>query len=78
MAAVLLPGSIALFAAAIRKRAERRDADGVLILDQRARLELIVGSTTETITVEGSAPLLNTSDASVSMLVCNQCVETCP
>jgi hypothetical protein len=51
MAAVLLPGSIALFAAAIRKRAERRDADGVLILDQRARLELIVGSTTETITV---------------------------
>ena len=43
--------------------------NGVVVeVDQRARLDfaLTIGSNTETITVEGSAPLLNTSDASVS------------
>jgi len=40
--------------------------------------EMTVGSTTESITVEGGAPLLNTSDASVSMLIGNQFVENLP
>src|ERR1700686_5136281 len=46
--------------------------NGVVIeVDQRARLDftLTIGSTTETITVHGSAPLLNTSDASVSTVI---------
>jgi len=52
----------------------------VLEVDQRARLDfaLTIGSTTETITVQGSAPLLNTSDASVSTLIGNQFVENLP
>jgi outer membrane receptor protein involved in Fe transport len=55
--------------------------NGVVVeVDQRARLDfaLTVGITTETITVEGSAPLLNTSDASVSTLIGNQFVENLP
>jgi hypothetical protein len=55
--------------------------NGVVVeVDQRARLDfaLTIGSNTETITVEGSAPLLNTSDASVSTLVGNQFVENLP
>src|SRR5580658_6712232 len=55
--------------------------NGVAVeVDQRARLDfaLTVGSTTETITVEGNAPLLNTSDASVSTLIGNQFVENLP
>ena len=55
--------------------------NGVVVeVDQRARLDfaLTVGSTTESITVQGSAPLLNTSDASVSALIGNQFVENLP
>jgi len=52
----------------------------MLEVDQRARLdfELTIGSTTETITVEGSAPLLNASDASVSTVIGNRFVENMP
>ena len=55
--------------------------NGVVVeVDQRARLDfaLTVGSNTESITVEGSAPLLNTSDASVSTVIGNQFVENLP
>src|SRR5271156_6427714 len=55
--------------------------NGVAVeVDQRARLDfaLTVGSNTESITVQGSAPLLNTSDASVSTLIGNQFVENMP
>lgn len=55
--------------------------NGVVVeVDQRARLDfaLTAGSTTETITVEGNAPLLNTSDASVSTLIGNRFVENLP
>jgi len=55
--------------------------NGVVVeVDQRARLDfaLTVGSTTETVTVQGSAPLLNASDASVSTLIGNQFVENLP
>src|SRR5271165_1880572 len=54
---------------------------GILLeVDQRARLDftLTVGSTSETITVEGSAPLLNQSDASVSTVIGNRFVENMP
>jgi hypothetical protein len=49
-------------------------------VDQRVRLNfaLTIGSSTETITVQASAPLLNTSDASVSTLIGNQFVENLP
>jgi hypothetical protein len=49
-------------------------------VDQRARLDfaLTVGSKTETITVEGRAPLLNTSDASVSTVIDHPFVENLP
>jgi hypothetical protein len=52
----------------------------VLEVDQRAWLDfsLTVGSNAETITVQGSAPLLNTSDASVSTLIGNRFVENMP
>ena len=39
---------------------------------------MTIGSTTETITVEGSAPLLNASDASVSTVIGNRFVENMP
>jgi Carboxypeptidase regulatory-like domain/TonB dependent receptor len=55
--------------------------NGVAVeVDQRARLDfaLTVGSTTETITVQGNAPLLNASNASVSTLIGNQFVENLP
>jgi hypothetical protein len=55
--------------------------NGVVVeVDQRARLDfaLAVGSKTETITVEGNSPLLNTSDASVSTVIGNQFVENLP
>ena len=54
---------------------------GILLeVDQRARLDftLTVGSTSETITVEGTAPLLNTFDASVSTVIGNRFVENMP
>ena len=40
--------------------------------------EMAVGSASETITVEGGAPLLNTSDATVSTLIDNRFVENVP
>src|SRR3984957_3235449 len=55
--------------------------NGVVVeVDQRARLDfaLTIGNTTETITVQGSAPLLNTSDASVSTVIGNRFVENMP
>jgi len=55
--------------------------NGIVInVDQQARLDLslTVGGTTESITVEGSSPLLNTSDASVSTLIGNRFVENMP
>ena len=55
--------------------------NGVTVeVDQRARMDfaLTIGSNTETVTVQGSAPLLNTSDASVSTLIGNQFVENLP
>jgi len=54
--------------------------DVVLGAEQQARLDvtLKVGGTTESITVEGSAPLLNTSDATVSTLIGNQFVTNMP
>ena len=52
----------------------------VIEADQKARLDfaLTIGSRTESVTVEGSAPLLNTSDASVSTLIGNRFVENMP
>jgi len=52
----------------------------VLEVNQRARLAfaLTVGSNPESITVQGSAPLLNASDASVSTLIGNRFVENLP
>src|SRR6202789_1216686 len=52
----------------------------VLEAEQTARLDfaLTIGSRTESITVQGSASLLNTSDASVSTLIGNQFVENLP
>ena len=55
--------------------------NGVVVeVDQRARLDfaLTIGSNTESITVEGTAPLLNTSDASVSTVIGNRFVENLP
>jgi len=52
----------------------------VLEADQQARMDfaLTIGSRTETVTVQGGAPLLNTSDATVSTLIGNQFVENMP
>jgi hypothetical protein len=52
----------------------------VVEVDQRARLNfaLTIGSNAESITAQGSVPLLNTSDASVSTVIVNRFVETCP
>jgi hypothetical protein len=52
----------------------------VLEVDQRATLNftLTVGNASESVTVEGTAPLVNTSDASVSTVIGNQFVENLP
>jgi hypothetical protein len=52
----------------------------VLEVDQRATRDftLSIGSTTETVTVEGTTPLLSTSDASVSTVIGNRFVENLP
>jgi hypothetical protein len=52
----------------------------ILEANQNARMDfaLTIGSRTETITVEGNAPLLNTSDATVSTLIGNQFVTNMP
>jgi len=55
--------------------------NGIVVeVDQRARLDfaLTLGSNTESIAVQGSAPLLNTSDASVSTVIDHQFVENLP
>ncbi len=55
--------------------------NGVVVeVEQRARVDfaLTIGSNTDSITVQGSAPLLNTSDASVSTLIGNRFVENMP
>ena len=51
-----------------------------LEVDQRASLDfaLTIGSTSETVTVEGNAPLLNAADASVSTVIGNRFVENMP
>ncbi len=54
---------------------------GVVVeVGQRARLDfsLSVGTKSEVVTVRGSAPLLNTADASVSTVIDNQFVENLP
>ena len=52
----------------------------VVEANQQARQDfaLTIGSRTETVTVEGSTPLLNTSDATVSTLIGNQFVANMP
>jgi len=55
--------------------------NGVVVeVDQRARLDftLEIGAASESITVQGSAPLLNASDASVSTVIDHQFVENLP
>ena len=57
------------------------DQNGIVLeVDQRATLDfsLTIGIITETITVEGSQPLLNASDASVSTVIDNRFVENLP
>ena len=57
-----------------------RQSGIVLEVDQRARLDftLTIGSATETITVDASAPLLNVSDGSVSTVIGNRFIENMP
>ena len=52
----------------------------VLEVDQRATLNLTlsIGSASESITVEGAAPLLNSTDASVSTVIGNRFIENMP
>jgi len=52
----------------------------VLEVDQRARLDFLlsIGPTSESVTVEGSAPILNSSDASVSTVIGNRFVANLP
>ena len=75
----LFPGPYNITIEANRFKAVHQN--GVVVeVDQRARLDfaLIIGSTTETITVQGSAPLLNTSDASVSTVIDPRLVDNIP
>jgi len=75
----LLPGSYNVTVESVGFKAVHQN--GLTIeVDQRARLNftLEIGNTTEIITVEGSAPLLNTSDASVSTVIGNRFVENLP
>ena len=75
----LLPGPYNITVEAMGFKAIHQNGITVEV-GQRARLDfaLIIGSNTETITVQGSAPLLNTSDASVSSVIGNQFVENLP
>jgi hypothetical protein len=77
--AALLPGSYDLTVEAAGFRSIRQTGI-VLEVDQRAFLDftLSIGPTAESITVEGSAPLLNASDASVSTVIGNRFVENMP
>jgi hypothetical protein len=75
----LLPGPYNITVEANGFKTVRQN--GVAIeVNQRARLDfaLTIGSNTESMTVLGTAPLLNASDASVSTLVGNQFVENLP
>ena len=77
--ASLPPGSyeITIEAAGFKSVHQR----GILLeVDQRARLDftLSIGSIAESITVEGSAPIVNQSDASVSTVIGNRFVENMP
>jgi hypothetical protein len=75
----LLPGAYKISVEA--KGFKALQQNGVILeVDQRARLDfsLTIGPSTETITVEGSPPLLNQSDASVSTVIANRFVENMP
>src|SRR5271157_4967723 len=75
----LLPGSYNITVEVKGFKAVHQN--GVTVeVDQRARLDfaLTVGSNTESITVEGTSPLLNASDASVSTVIGNRFVENMP
>jgi hypothetical protein len=75
----LLPGSYQL---EIEKTGFKKIIKPDVVLHVQDRLEIdfamTVGSASETIMVEGGAPLLNTSDASVSTLIGNRFVENMP
>jgi len=75
----LPPGTYDLTIEATGFKSIQQDAI-VLEVDQRARLDfaLTIGSNAESVTVEGTAPLLNTSDASVSTVIGNRFVENMP
>ena len=75
----LSPGSYDLMVEATGFRSVHQNGI-TLEVDQRATLDfaLSIGIATESVTVEGSAPLLNASDASVSTVVGNRFVENMP
>src|ERR1700757_132595 len=75
----LLPGPYNITVEAMGFKAIHQNGITVEV-DQRARLDfaLTIGSNTESITVEGSAPLLDTSGASVSTVIGNRFVENLP
>jgi Carboxypeptidase regulatory-like domain/TonB dependent receptor-like, beta-barrel len=75
----LLPGSYDLAVEATGFKLLQQN--GIMLeVGQRATLHfsLSIGTTTEIVTVEGSAPLLNSSDASVSTVIGNRFVENMP
>src|SRR5271165_6152817 len=70
----LSPGSYDLTVEAIGFKSIHQN--GILLeVDQRARLDFLlsIGPTSESVTVEGSAPILNSSDASVSTVIVDLC-----
>ena len=75
----LPPGSYDLTVEATGFRSIRQTGI-VLEVDQRATLDfaLTLGSTSDTMTVKGNAPLVNASDASVSTVIGNRFVENMP
>jgi len=75
----LLPGPYNITVDAMGFKAIHQNGITVEV-GQRARLDfaLTIGSNTETVTVQGNAPLLNASDASVSTVIGNQFVENLP
>jgi Carboxypeptidase regulatory-like domain/TonB dependent receptor len=75
----LAPGSYDLTIEATGFRSIRQTGF-VLEVDQRASLDfaLTIGSTSETVTVEGRAPLLNAADAPVSTVIGNRFIENMP
>ena len=75
----LLPGAYAISIEANGFKTIHQ-SEILLEVDQRARLDftLTIGNTSGTITVEGTPPLLNTFDASVSTVIGNRFVENMP